>query len=178
MTPSRRALVAMLAAFAALPATAHGPTPQRVEREVVLSVAPDRLWALVSDFSAIMLWHPDIEDAVLTGGNQRGSRRSLTLAGGRLVEGIDDIDDAALSLRWRLSEENPEAFPASFYMHSMSLYPEGAGVRMRWTANLYRADTGNYPEKGRDDAAAVSAMERFLDRGIEGLVAALGTGAG
>lgn len=172
MTLTRRATLTLIAAGLAAPALAHGPTPQRIEREVVLDAPPERVWALVSDFSAIMLWHADIEDAVLTGGNQRGGRRSLTLAGGRLVEGIDDIDDAAMSLRWRLSEENPEAFPASFYMHSLSLYPEGEGTRLRWTANAYRADTGNYPEKGRDDAAVVRAIEAFMDRGLEGLRAA------
>lgn len=172
----RRVVAALVAAALAAPVAAHGPTPQRLERAAVFDAPPERLWALLADFSAITLWHPDVEDAVVTGGSQRGGLRRLTLAGGTLGEGIDDIDAAARTLRWRLKEENPAALPASFYMHTMAVKPEGDGATLSWTANLYRADTGNYPVEGSDDKAAVAAMEAFMDRGLAGLRAALSAG--
>lgn len=169
----KRLLAAASAAtLLAAPALSHGPTPQRLEQAVTIDAAPAQVWAALGELPAIAVWHPDVEDAVVTGGRARGAKRSLTFAaGGGVIENIDDIDDAAMSLRWRLSKENVEAFPASFYSHDLKVTAEGAGAAVTWKANFYRADTSNYPSETQDDAAAVAAMEAFVSHGLAGLKA-------
>ena len=166
-----RLLVPTLAAalVIAAPAAAHGPTPKRLNHDMVVAAPPDAVWSIVGTLDAVADWHPDVSASPVEGGRERGATRTLTLEGGSLGERIDDIDDDEMRLTWRLSDENPEALPVSFYQSSIDVEPEGEGSRVLWTSNFYRADTGNYPEEGRDDDAAIAAMEAFIQHGLTGL---------
>lgn len=169
MRPLLLAPVLAAALAIATPAAAHGPTPKRLNHDVVLAASPESIWAIVSTLDSVADWHPDVSASPVEGGRMRGATRTLTLEGGNLGERIDDIDDEAMKLTWRLSDENPEAIPVSFYQSSIDIEPEGTGSRILWTSNFYRADTGNYPEEGRDDDAAIAAMEAFIEHGLAGL---------
>ncbi|SEA96665.1 SRPBCC family protein [Rubrimonas cliftonensis] len=166
----RSLLAAALVALAAAPAAAHGPTPQRMRMEAAIAAEPDRVWPLIAQLAAIGVWHPALADVVVTGGPGRGALRTLTFAaGGAVVEGVDDLDDASRTLRWRLKEPDPAAFPASFYSSDIKVEPAPEGSLVTWSSNFYRADTGNYPDETQDDAAAVAAMEAFVTEGLAGL---------
>ena len=51
-----------LLALTVLPLTvmAHGPSPQKVEKSVVIKAAPAKVWAMVKDFGNMQAWHPAI----------------------------------------------------------------------------------------------------------------------
>ena len=171
---NRRSL--MVAAFAvaltpAMAAFAHGPTPQELARSVSIAAPPEKVWEVLSDPASIAQWHPDIAAASIEGAG-RGAKRKLEFkSGGALVDGIDDVNAETKTIRWRLSKEDIEVFPASFYTNTLAVAPKDGGSEVTWTASFFRADTTNEPEERFSDEAAVAAMEKFADDGLAGLKA-------
>lgn len=156
----------------ATPALAHGPTPQQAEQTIGIAAAPDAVWQILRDPATIGDWHPAIA-AVTMDGDGKGARRKVDFAsGGSVVDGIDRIDDDKKEIRWRLSEPDIEAFPASYYTNSISVAPAGDGSEVTWGASFFRADTTNEPEERFSDEAAVEAMDRLITEGLAGLKAA------
>ena len=165
-------LLAPLAAIAisATVALAHGPTPQKVEENIAIAATPDEVWKYVGDFSAIAEWHPGVQSSTVTGDNAPGAERELTLKnGGKLVEGLDEYDAEAKSLGYRISKENIDVFPVSFYTAHLTVRPKDEGSEVEWIGRFYRADTGNFPPDEKNDAAAVAAMTDFFQAGLQGL---------
>lgn len=163
-------LSGFLMSFGALPATAHGPTPQKVSEKIVVASPPATVWALVGEFANIAQWHPGVEKSA--GGDKApGSERTFTLkSGGDLVEGLDEYNAGEMSYGYRLAKENIEAFPVSFYSAKVTVKPaDGGGSEIIWDGRFYRADTSNFPPENLNDAAAIAAMEGFFRQGLEGL---------
>ncbi|MGN0933659.1 SRPBCC family protein [Falsigemmobacter intermedius] len=150
---------------------AHGPTPQRAEQSLEIAAAPDRLWALLSDPALYADWHPAVASVEMEGSGAGAKRRVTFVAGGSVLDGIDRIDDAAMEIRWRLSEEAIEVFPVSHYTHTVKITPEGDGASVTWKSSFFRADTTNEPEERFSDEAAVAAVEALIRSGLEGLKA-------
>jgi len=155
---------------AAAVARAHGPTPQKVDEKITIATSPDEVWKFVGDFSSIAEWHPKVKSSKVTGGNAAGAERELILVGNiKLLEGLDEYDAATKSLGYRLSKENIDLFPVSFYTAHLSVRPVGVGSEVEWIGRFYRADTGNFPPEDKNDAAAVAAMTDFFQAGLQGL---------
>ena len=169
-----RSLLALaLMSMGAQVALAHGPTPQKVEEKIAISAPPAAVWKLIKDFGSIGDWHPFVASVKSEGGNESGASRTLTLksGGGDLVEGLDDYQDKDMSYSYRLSTENHDAFPASFYSDSIQVVAAGDGSEVVWSSRFYRADTTNEPPEDKSDAAAVKATEDFIKAGLEGIKA-------
>lgn len=152
-------------------AFAHGPTPQKVEETVSITAPPEAIWAVIGDFANLAAWHPLVVNSTGTGGNDTGAERTIELkSGGRITEGLDEYDAAGHAYSYRLAKENVEVLPVSSYSATLSVRPAGeGGSEVVWKASLYRADTGNYPPEGRDDAAATAAMKAFFRTGLDNL---------
>ncbi|WP_199194872.1 SRPBCC family protein [Phyllobacterium phragmitis] len=166
----KQLLAALLIIFGTSSAFAHGPTPQRVEETVSIAGSPEAVWAIVGNFANLAAWHPLVENCTGTGGNKAGAERTIELkSGGRIVEGLDEYDDAGRTYTYRLAKENVEAFPVSSYSATLTVRPAEEGSEVVWKASFYRADTGNYPAEDRDDAAAIAAMSAFFRTGLDGL---------
>ncbi|QFR33763.1 SRPBCC family protein [Ancylobacter sp. TS-1] len=157
-----------------LPATAHGPTPQRADESIVVEAPADQVWKLVSSFGGIGDWNPLVKKVAFTGGDAAGAERTLTLAKGEITEGLDEVDPAAKRISYRLLKENVEAIPVSFYTATIEVKPSGGGSEVAWSARFYRADTTNEPPEELNDAAAIAAMTDFIKQGLEGLKAKAG----
>lgn len=171
MTLFARAM-AVLAVWigAAAPGLAHGPTPQKAEEKVTIAAPPAKVWAALKAFGDVS-WNPGISKAEATGGNETGATRTITLATGNLVEGLDEYNDAEMSYGYRLSTENLEAFPVSFYSATIAVTPAGDGSEVTWIGRFYRGDTSNFPPDNLNDEAAVKAMTEFMQQGLQGLKA-------
>ena len=152
-----------------VPLAAHGPTPQRADESVAIAAAPDQVFKLLSSFGGIGDWHPLVKKVMATGGDTAGAERVLTLAKGKITEGLDEVDPAARRISYRLSKENTEAFPVSFYTAAIEVKPAGSGSEVSWDARFYRADTTNEPPEELNDEAAIAAMTDFIRQGLEGL---------
>jgi mxaD protein len=163
--------VTMLAATS-LSASAHGPTPQKVEEKIAIAAKPDAVWAVLKDFGKFAEWNPGIAKIEAEGGNAAGATRKLTLKnGGVIVEGLDDYNEGEKLYAYRLSTENLEALPVSFYSATISVKPAGEGSEVEWIGRFYRGDTSNFPPDNLNDEAAVKAMTEFFKEGLAGLKA-------
>ena len=162
-------LVAVIVLLASLmPAGAHGPTPQKADESITIAAPPEAVWKVLADFPAIAAWHPLVKKAAPT---EDGSGRVLTLEKGEITEGLDEADEAARRLAYRLSTENVEALPVSFYTATIELKPVASGTEVDWSARFYRADTTNEPPETLNDEAAVAAMTDYIRQGLAGLKA-------
>jgi mxaD protein len=166
-------LASLLLVLIAVAASAHGPTPQKVEEKIEIAAPPAAVWAIAKDFAGIGTWHPLLEKSVGKGGNAAGAERELTLkSGGVLVDGLDDFNEAEMSYGYRLAKENIAALPVSFYSASLSVKPGASGGSVvEWIGRFYRADTSNFPPEDKNDATAIAAMKNFLGEGLKGLKA-------
>ena len=168
----RRLILALLPAFAGTAALAHGPTPQQAEHRIEIAAAPAQVWAILGNPASYADWHPDIA-ALAAEGEGAGSKRRIEFAsGGGVTEGIDRIDAEKMEIRWRLSQEDIESFPTSYYTNSIRVEPDGEAAAVVWSASFFRADTTNEPQERFSDEAAVAAMDALITHGLEGLKAA------
>ncbi len=160
--------------FLAGVAVAHGPTPQKAEETITINAPPDAVWAMLKDFGAAAAWNPAIKASIGEGGNAAGATRTITLKNdGKLIEGLDEVNEAEKILAYRLSKEDIAVFPVSFYSATLTVKPEGSGSAVTWQGRFYRADTSNFPPDEHNDAAAVEAMTAFFKEGLAGLKAKL-----
>jgi mxaD protein len=168
-----RLLIALVFALAPPFASAHGPTPHKIEHKITVAAPPAAVWAVVGDFHNLTAWHPLVAASTGTGGTANGAERTVTLKGGDvIVDGLDEYDDAGRSYTYRLSHENLDAFPISFYSATIAVRDVGEGrSEIVWQGRFYRGDTGNYPSEKLNDAAAIAAMTNFFQAGLEGLKA-------
>jgi mxaD protein len=155
---------------AVAPALAHGPTPQKAEEKINISAPPAKVWAALKDFADVS-WNPSVTKAEASGGNAAGATRTITLKTGNLVEGLDEYNDKDMMYGYRLSTENLEALPVSFYSATIAVTPSGEGSEVTWIGRFYRGDTSNFPPENLNDEAAVKAMTDFLQGGLKGLKA-------
>jgi hypothetical protein len=147
-------------------AVAHGPTPQKIDEQIVIAAPVDAVWQQVSEFGAIADWHPLVEKVELP---EQGTR-VLTLKGkGNITESLDDMNADEHTMSYRLYEEDITVFPVSFYSVSIELEQVEAGTEMSWKGRFYRADTGNFPPEHYSDDAAVAAMSEFASTGMKAL---------
>ncbi|MFA5950865.1 MAG: SRPBCC family protein [Hyphomicrobium sp.] len=176
MIIARTVVVIIAALCMALPVAAHGPTPQKVDEKISLKATPEAVWTAIKDFGSFASWHPGIDKCDATGGNAAGATRTLTLKsnGKTLVEGLDEYSEADKIMGYRLSAENIEALPVSFYSATLKVVPVDSGSEVLWTGRFYRADTSNFPPENLNDEAAVKAMTSFFQEGLQGLKTKLG----
>lgn len=154
----------------AAPGFAHGPTPQKAEEKIAIAAPPAKVWAALKEFGDVS-WNPAITKVAASGGNEPGATRTITLKTGELVEGLDEYNDKDMSYGYRLSTENVQAFPVSFYSATIAVTPAGDGSEVTWIGRFYRADTSNFPPENLNDEAAVKAMTEFMQEGLKGLKA-------
>ncbi len=151
-------------------ASAHGPTPQKVEETIAIKAPPAAVWKVVKDFAGLSGWHAAVANCTGEGGNGTGATRTFTLkSGGELVDSLDEYDEAAKSYGYRLAKENIEAFPVSFYSATLTVNATSEGSKVEWIGRFYRGDTANFPSDTLNDAAAAVAMRKFFRDGLEGL---------
>lgn len=167
---SKRALIlGAVLSLAALPLAAHGPTPQTAEQTIEIAAPADTVWEVLGNPATLADWHPDVAGATMEGEGP-GSKRIVEFkSGGTVTDGIDRIEADAKEIRWRLSQEDIEVVPVSYYTNSVKIEPAGDGSSVTWNASFFRADTTNEPQEKFSDEAAVAAMEAYIQNGLGGL---------
>ena len=169
------ALIAM--AILPLTAAAHGPSPQKVEKEVVIKADPAKVWALVKDFGNMQKWHPAVaSDKVEVKKDENGDEqtyRTLTLkSGGTILEKFRGSDDKDMQLKYEIVSG---VLPVADYTSKMTVKAgPGAGEStVVWMGRFYRVYKLNPPiPAGQDDESAVKAVNEVYDDGLAGLKAA------
>jgi mxaD protein len=158
-----RNIILSLAVFClTLPAYAHGPTPQKAKESITINAPVAKVWEAIKQFDAIANWHPDLKKSEGDGKNQSGGLRTLTFKNdASLVEELDYYSDQEHEYSYRLKTENTSAFPTS--SHSVEI--KVVHGDMADTSVV----TGNTPPENLNDEAAVKAMTKFFQDGLNSL---------
>ncbi len=162
-------LAIITAALLPFTAFAHGPSPQKVEKEIVIKAEPAKVWAIVKDFGGIHKWHPAIASTKVDA-KDGATYRLLTLKnGGTINERLKSADDADMKLKYEIIEG---ALPVADYNATMTVKPgPGAGeTTVVWMARFYRVYKLNPPiPAGQDDESAIKAVTGVFDAGLPAL---------
>lgn len=142
----KKLLAIIAAALLPLTAFAHGPSPQKVEKEVVIKAEPAKVWAALKDPANVSKWHPSASAVK-----------------------IKSADDADMKFKYEIAEGT---IPASDY-NSFLTVKAGAGAgesTVTWVARFYRVYKLNPPvPAGQDDESAIKAVNGVMDAGLPAL---------
>ena len=150
-------------------AAAHGPSPQKVEKSIVIKAAPAKVWAMVKDFGNMQSWHPAVATDKL---EKKGEEtfRTLTLkGGGDIVEKLRSADDATMKLKYEIISG---VAPVADYnaVMTVSAGPGAGESTVTWVGRFYRTYKLNPPiPEGQDDATAVKFITSVFDGGLANL---------
>ena len=158
-------------ALATIPFTAfaHGPTPQKVEKSIVIKAPPAKVWAMVKDFGNMQAWHPAIASTKL---EKKGdeTHRTLTLkSGGEITEKLRSADDKDMKLKYEITGGvAPVADYNSFMV--VTAGPAAGESTVTWVGRFYRTYKLNPPiPAGQDDATATGFVTSVYDSGLANL---------
>lgn len=165
-----------LIAIAMLPLTvaAHGPSPQKLEKEVVIKADPAKVWAIVKDFGNMQKWHPLVaSDKLEQKKDENGDAatyRTLTLKdGGTIYERLGSINDADMKIKYYIESG---VLPVKDYNATISVKagPGADEATVTWLARFYRKYSLNPPiPPGEDDESAIKAVTGVFDSGLANL---------
>lgn len=149
-------------------AWAHGPTPQKVDEQIIINADMATVWNKIKAFDSFAQWQPAVASIAMTDPDTR----VMTLkTGGEITDSLDEVNEEEHYIGYRLLEENTEAFPVSFYTITIQVTAEGDQSKASWSGRFYRGDTGNFPAENLNDEAAVKVMTDYAKSGLEGLKA-------
>jgi hypothetical protein len=170
----KKLLALLTLAILPLTAAAHGPTPQKVEKTVVIKADPAKVWALVKDFGNMQKWHPAVaSDKLETKKDDNGDDatfRTLTLKdGGTIYEKLTGLDEEGMKLKYEI--ESGVLPVADYYSYITVKAGPGAGEStVTWFGRFYRVYKLNPPiPAGQDDESAVNAVTGVYDAGLANL---------
>jgi carbon monoxide dehydrogenase subunit G len=150
-------------------AAAHGPSPQKVEKTVVIKAAPAKVWAVVKDFGNMHAWHPAIASTKL---EKKGDEtfRTLTLKdGGTIYEKLRTADDADMKLRYEIVDGVAPVADYNSFMQ-VTAGPGAGESTVTWVGRFYRTYKLNPPiPAGQDDETAVKFITGVYDSGLANL---------
>lgn len=147
---------------------AHGPSRQKVVREVQISAPAAEVWALIGDFCSISTWNPEVPECSATAGNNPDSVRTIKLGNGQpLQEKLVKHLPESMTLQYVLLEPNPDALPINTLGTTLSVRTaDGGGSVVEWKAAFYRSFPGPTPPPELSDEAAVAAVTRIVEAGL------------
>jgi len=154
-----------------LTAAAHGPSPQKVEKSVVIKTDPAKVWAIVKDWGGLHKWLPPVASTkVETKKDESGDTvtyRLLTLKGGGTVyEKLRSIDDADMKIKYEIVEGVLPVADYNAYM-TVKAGPGAGETTVTWVARFYRVYKLNPPiPAGQDDESALKAVNGIFDAGL------------
>ncbi|MEX2517607.1 MAG: SRPBCC family protein [Gammaproteobacteria bacterium] len=149
-------------------ACVHGPSRQKVEKDMEINASPDKVWAIISEFCSIQDWHPAVEKCESDGSHEKGTTRVLTLGNGEsFTEELLKHEPDNMSYSYRITESNFDAVPVGTYGSTITVKAgDGGGSVVNWRGFFYRAYPNNDPPPELSDEAAVNAVTGIYDAGL------------
>ena len=156
---------------------AHGPSRQKVTKEVVVDAPAVEVWSIIENFCAIPDWHPAIHSAECdpSTGTEIGATRILTVAeegGPQIHEELQKFDAEKMTLKYKISKTDNAVLPVTTYSAFLSVADNGDDTStVNWRGGFYRAYPNNDPAKDLNDEAAVTAVTATYEVGLANIKA-------
>ena len=123
---------------------AHGPTPQKVQESVTVSVTPTKAWSVIKDFSDF-----------------------------KKIMKIRSFDDEIMKIKYEMLKKDGPFSDYNAYIIVKKGSNDNESI-IQWTARFYRTYKLNPPiPEGEDDATAVAAVKKIVGPGLANLKKAL-----
>lgn len=168
-----RRLVLVLLCALPLVAAAHGPSRQKVEKEIRIDAPAAKVWGLIADFCSISNWHPGVVKCEGTGGNAPGATRVLTIGksdGPRIAEELQMYDADKMTYKYRITKTDVTVLPVTTYAAFLSVVDNGDGTSTAtWKGGFYRSWGKNNPPPEQNDEAAKQAVTGTYEAGLANL---------
>lgn len=153
-------------------AQAHGPTRKKVEETVEINAAPDKVWAVISNFQD-MSWLPPVAKTEGKGGNEVKATRTLTLKDGATVdEELYKYSAEKMSYSYRIDKVDVKTLPVNDYSSTLHVEPvDGGKSKVVWDGAFYRGYMNNDPPPELNDEASQKAVRGLYRTGLDALKA-------
>jgi mxaD protein len=181
-------LFAVVIAFLPAIVWAHGAPRLKVEESITINAAPEKVWAVVSDFGGLATWLPVVEKSEATG-NEKGATRKLTLVGGGTIdEVLKKVDAEKMTVMYAITGMSNKGeiddhgtphevpvVPVSKYKAWISVTAKDGGSEVKWSGKFFRAYHGksDHPPAELGDKAAKDTISGIYTSGLESLKAQL-----
>ena len=154
-------------------ATAHGPSRQKVVKEIQINAPASRVWELMQDFCSISNWDPEVPECSADPGNKPDTIRTIKLGNGApLREQLIKHQPDRMMMQYMLLEANPDALPVNTLGTTLSVREgDNGGAVVEWKCAFYRSFPGPTPPPELSDEAAIAAVTKLVDAGLAGLKA-------
>ena len=123
---------------------AHGPTPQKVQESITVSIAPAEAWSVLKDYSDF-----------------------------KKIMKVRSFDDEIMKIKYELLSKDVPFSDYNAYIIVKKGSNDNESI-IQWTARFYRTYKLNPPiPEGEDDATAVAAVKNIVGPGLANLKKAL-----
>ena len=147
---------------------AHGPSPQKVVKEVTIKADPEKVWALVSDFGNWQAWHPAVKDTKVEEKDGATYRTLMLQDGGKINEKLRSINNNIKKIKYEIVDG--DAPVADYYAWIDVKAGENGETKVKWTGRFYRVYKLNPPiPEGQDDESALNFVNTVYDTGLANL---------
>lgn len=144
-----------------------------VKETASVAASPDKVWAVLGNFSGLPGWHPAVAATAIVKGadNRKGAVRSITTKDGAvIVEELLAYNASKHNMTYRI---NASPLPVTDYVSTLAVRPSGKGSVITWKSQFNRDQAA----KDVDDAKARDIVAGIYKSGFDGLRAALGEAA-
>ena len=152
-------------------AIAHGPSRQKVIKEIDIKAPAEKVWGIISDYCSIKDWHPAVKACESDNGNAPDSTRTITLDNGEQIKEklINYIPEKTM-YQYMLAEPNVKAFPINTHGATISVSAgENGMTKVEWKGAFYRSFPGPNPPPELSDEAASKVLTDFYTAGLENI---------
>ncbi len=151
---------------------AHGPSRQKVQIDRDINASPDKVWAIVGDFSALDKWLPPVEKCEIISGknSEAGAIRELTVGGTTIQEVLKSIKEKKMILKYKIIKGDVAVLPVNNYSSTIIVKDNGnGGSVVSWKGAFYRGFPNNNPPPELNDEAAIAAVTGLYNVGLDAL---------
>lgn len=155
---------------------AHGPARQKALVNIEVDAAPEKVWAIVSDFCSIPEWNSMVKTCSASQGSEKGSIRTIEYdTGEKVTEKLFKNDAANMKLLYAMEQLEKGRIMKGLPIATLSttitvkLADDGASSVVQMKGAFYRAFPGPTPPEDQTDAAAIAAVTTLYETGLAGI---------
>ena len=150
---------------------AHGPSRQKVVKEIEINAPVDKVWGIISEYCSIKDWNPGVTACESDKGNEADSVRTITLQNGQTMkEKLVKYNPDEAMYQYMLLEPNVDAMPINTHGATLSVKAgENGKSVVEWKGSFYRSFPGPNPPPELSDEAATKVLTDFYTSGLENI---------